>query len=107
MITAAESRDFRTLRRIMGWMTVGAAVSIGIAARWPRPLPQAPLLALLVFLYGGSYFTICFQVITWRCPRCGRPFSSRISWFYGITWPWFDDCMHCGARLEKEPRDTR
>ena len=99
VITAEESREFRKRRRILGWMTAGVTLCVGIAACLRPPPGKVPApVALLLVLCGGAYFTITLMVLAWQCPRCNRCYSAR----FNLSWPWVNQCLHCGAELLQE-----
>jgi hypothetical protein len=88
------------MRRIFAWMSLGVVVFAFVAPSLPHNGP----VVLLAFLFIGAYATVGVPVLFWPCPRCRRFYSSHFG-LMAISWPWFDQCLHCGAELVKEPRE--
>jgi hypothetical protein len=90
-ITYAEALRFRQGRRVW-WLVVGV-VAVAFL------LHSSVLLVLSI----PTYFVLTIYLLFWPCPRCGRLFSMRFYWFFGIAWPWVNSCLHCGSQLSATP----
>jgi len=90
-ISTSESRRFRQARLL--WFPL-ATLLIALALVAPS--------SLWLWAVAAIWFGLSAYVFFWPCPRCGRAYSLRL--FYGvvgITWPWTNECLHCGARLNR------
>jgi hypothetical protein len=100
-IAPEESRAFRRGRRVLAWMSAAVVVVILAGSSLPKVWPVALVNGILI----GAYAIVMLPVLFWPCPRCGSLYSVRF-WPIGISWPWVNQCLHCGAELVKEPSDT-
>jgi len=90
-ITYAEGLRFRQARRV--WLLLLVAVLIAVLLHN----------SVLLFLSISLYFVLTIYLLFWPCPRCGRLYSLRFYWFFGIGWPWVNNCLHCGSELVSTP----
>jgi len=93
-ITAEESKFFRRMRLVELWLFV-AMVPAAFAAQ---------KIQWMGWIFG-VLLTQCAIVVAlvtlWPCPRCNKLYGVRFSLFGGISWPWFNRCLHCDAELLK------
>jgi hypothetical protein len=94
-ITAEESQFFRRMRIINIWL-FAAVFLAGFAAQ------KIPWMGWVFGILLAQCVVVTFLVTFWRCPRCEKLYGVRFSLFGGISWPWFNRCLHCEAELLKE-----
>jgi len=91
-ITRAESRNFRIAR--IAWPFLFALIMLLLSTSI-RPSLLNSLAAIEALLM--------FYLLLWRCPRCRGFYSVKLSGgdsFFGIAWPYFNQCLHCSSKLE-------
>jgi hypothetical protein len=85
-ITDKESRLFRTQR--IAWVICFALLALAIGLR----------LDVLTFVFAAIFLSLSIYVIFWPCPRCGKWFVTK---FGAVSWPFLNNCMHCGAQFPR------
>ncbi|MEO5622053.1 MAG: hypothetical protein ABIO74_03360 [Dokdonella sp.] len=87
-ISAQESKLFRKLRVL--WALSFALAALAMVAR----------IESAVWLFAAAYFALSIYVLFWLCPRCQRFFCLKFG-LMSVAWPFFNECMHCGARFHE------
>jgi hypothetical protein len=93
------SYEWAGLRKIQRRML--KALLAGITVVLLVPLAnRVPLIGFVVFgIWVVAVFTLFIgnaHYMVWSCPRCGKPFHTRISRFARWVNPFARRCIHCG-----------
>lgn len=95
-------QKYRRLLTLQGFswvLTILIAVGTVVAS---EHLPKSSDSAILVYL--PIFFAFCFivyianKVLKFRCPRCGKPFSTK---YLLIHFKYATQCVHCGLSIYK------
>src|SRR5688572_22711547 len=101
VITTSEARNFKRARIVWPLLYVLIVVALKL---------NAPPLVVYSFVAAAALVTA--YLVFCRCPRCRKLFGVSLTWsepnpFFGIVWPYFSKCIHCGAPLQTRTPKVR
>jgi len=88
----AKWRDYRRRLTIFALVFVTfIPAGVFLAPFLSKTIPSINGEATVVFIWAVSFFASGIYMISWRCPRCRKPFFSRTMSHN----PFAPRCMHC------------
>ena len=67
---------------------------------------------VVVYSLIASAVAVTLYLVLWRCPQCHQLYGVKLELaeprpFWGVVWPYFGKCLHCGERLRADVASPR